>query len=121
MTFAMHAGSDEDDPAVAAGRGSGEDDGQQLQRQQKGAEVIHLQQKLMNTSKGADVIHRGKKLFLKIPGNTECTRKFNHFWHRPEIEIHIHLQFYLMVLEIQYNIINNLLLLCKQTTSANVY
>ena len=35
-------GSHKDDPAVAAGRGSGEDDRQQLQRQQKVAEVIHL-------------------------------------------------------------------------------
>ena len=38
----MTAGRHKDDPAVAAGRGSSEDDGQQLQRQKKGAEVIHL-------------------------------------------------------------------------------
>ena len=43
----MAGGSHEDDPAVAAGRGSGEDDGQQLQRQQKGAEVIHLRQEVI--------------------------------------------------------------------------
>ena len=32
----------QNDPAVPAGRGSGEDDGKQLQSQQKVTEVVHL-------------------------------------------------------------------------------